>query len=1587
MVRAEFVSLGVPEHEDVHGNDYVLPAMLVISVMLLLSRALQISLASCRYDRGEIPDTDNISRGVPFFLGALGNVLMKIASAGAHGLLAINWVLAGAEPGAPLVASFVLVAINTHMLYSVALVVHLRALLAAVAIQHHKRVHFQGITDLWGAPSGLTCLVLNGLSTALLLAALGMSSTRPERILTWLATAGGFLAWANSNFKSVGLMDSVTWKEIESDFDSKCVLPVAEFMRSLGVAVEKSGDSPDAPGRPLWLRMVSFHFNEDDELLLRHRPAVLRCAFPTSPRFRAAHATALMMLGLLSSAVPGLLVGFCWSRLPKLRDVELVGGTVFPELTSKRQDYYIEVEDSGSNGISMTFMMELGEASKYRFCCEGADCSDLQADDKSGQLRLKSMIAPHQFGTCYLDLRGLRSNRYNFTVLSLRHLSPRLNAEVDTGFQPFQPIVHSYHCDLVKPDKLTELILTSAVDLDPTRMHAEMEVSSSDGMATLSSEGEDPARSVSLHANLANLTGALNLSLLIRLRPADHELRPPKPELQSYQISASVVTVAERSRQLVGVIAELRAQIEANQETSSTVELAENLKKLDQAIRARDALLRRAYLNEKADASFVNSSQRLTFLAIGVTGTGKSELCKWLTGTKGCVSSDSMESNTSDVHAVQAHAFDDKLLQPKIEWIDTPGRGDTRGAEHDTRLWNQTMTQLLARGQSGSKIDCIVWVVNAAWQRATEVRNRMLKELRKSFGVDLYKNLVIMLNFLPHSANKTAYEEVKSRQKEKFVDWIMKREDEMFNWPGYLRKAVEEEVQSIRVYGADINPKYLKDKPSHVPVSAPYLSDFPPFSHPVGSEDLMKLIRDTWERKKSPTSGLLLDNPHPRIGPGLVENASLSLSCGWQKPQEGVRPSLRHQLIQQNLLQVEVHGSAFSAEDRALILPADGQECGQPDADDWDETLEQVVPSVPDTPENTSAKLQMEWSGETQQKLCFCEAPQCNESWRFGQEQVFPEKDCQPIRKHFEEETRLKVDTPGFENVDLCHLDSMDPPWFLATVGERMFGIPSSETCKGHVLEFRSSKGHQLVPKRHEIPLSKQKDRWRGPGSVVGRYIYAIDMEGQRVLVVDVNEDSLSMNWFKTFKDDAPEAGSYYGIAATETSVYLVPGSAEHVRIYDLESKGFRDRALPQDWEKHSSWHRDEEDCIQPKGSYFQREIYEMVLERCGTAEEVQGACDHFYRDQVHRSLANMMFLCGSKCLYDFDHPSHVAYVWDEDGKCWDYLKGTKPLTKFGHHRRTSIQGECNSAEVIQQMVKRKEKFCKDEEVPNLTRKKPKQKQEKLPDAFGLTKSFTKVEDDALDVQKEPKFAAPCMADSKLFAPPWEMFAYLVMDEKETLHLVETKRFFNSFWGWSQFVESNGRIYGAPYFARGVLVIPVADFHQPEFLDISEVSTQRAPFTGVALGADASLFFTPGLGGEPLLLSKKTKLELWALPLPEPPEEKQKKYKFSNKGGTKSSNRPQMQRNTRPQMQRNTRPQMQRNTRRPPFLRNAKKVGKKTTQSAPMLPAAHELEPDRDIRIEKIQRNIVALGEKLYLSPGKMGYMLSIDTSVGIKTE
>lgn len=346
MVRSEVFLHNDPPMQELPTSQ-ILPVMLVASLSLVLLRAavLTYHLWLERDDTGE-PSGKNTPRGVPFFVAALANILIRLGSATGHGLLAINWVLAGAEPGMQLVACFVLVAINTHMLSSVALVVHLRSLLAAVAIYHQSRVKFEGISHLWGAPAGIACLALNGLSTAILLAHL---YERPERIVTWLATAAGFLLWANSSFRSVGLMDGQTWKEIsESELDDSAI-SVSDFLRNLGIRLDDEADR--ATAAPLWLQILRFNFKHDDELLLRHRQALLRRAYPQSPRLRIAHGATVLLLALLSSAVPALLVAHCLSRVPLLRDVELVGGVYFPSLSSSRQDYYIAIEDSGSNGI------------------------------------------------------------------------------------------------------------------------------------------------------------------------------------------------------------------------------------------------------------------------------------------------------------------------------------------------------------------------------------------------------------------------------------------------------------------------------------------------------------------------------------------------------------------------------------------------------------------------------------------------------------------------------------------------------------------------------------------------------------------------------------------------------------------------------------------------------------------------------------------------------------------------------------------------------------------------------------------------------------------------------------------------------------------------------------------------------------------------------------------------------------------------------------------------------------------------------------------------------------------------------------
>ena len=141
------------------------------------------------------------------------------------------------------------------------------------------------------------------------------------------------------------------------------------------------------------------------------------------------------------------------------------------------------------------------------------------------------------------------------------------------------------------------------------------------------------------------------------------------------------------------------------------------------------------------------------------------------------------------------------------------------------------------------RLDRIVWVLNAAWQRGAAMRVMMLKELRRSFGYHLYEHLDLVFNFLPHVANKSEYrEKVLLPQRDKFRSWIMEQEDSLFDWSPELRKEVSAQVNKTGFFGVSINPAYLEDRPSGLRLSAPYLQQFPPFSHPAGVDELLKML-------------------------------------------------------------------------------------------------------------------------------------------------------------------------------------------------------------------------------------------------------------------------------------------------------------------------------------------------------------------------------------------------------------------------------------------------------------------------------------------------------------------------------------------------------------------------------------------------------------------------------------------------------------------------------------------------------------------------------------------------------------------------
>ena len=921
--------------------------------------------------------------GPLFFLGAVANIVLKLATTATHGLLAINWLLAGEEAGLSLVASLTVVFIHTYLLVEIALIAHLRAVVIKVARVESVRVKFQHITGLPGTPMGKVYLAIHGAAMLVLVVQL---RSQKARLMPWLGTAAGVLMWANATLKSVGATE---WDELKWTVDSSPVVSATEFLESLTSNTEEQVQGPENDAADAAASVGGdghrLHvFTMEDEALRRKRQALMCHVFPGSIWCRRLHAWLVSFFALQCALLPMALVVYCATRVPRLQAIEVSGGSLHPNFRPKKGNQYYILPQEGWEHLVMRFELGQGQASTFGFHCKTQNWQ-LEEQELSEQLRLKVEVPLIKFGTCALWLQGLRANVYTFTLLSLEDLHAHTVPEAHVmPFQAFSVGKRQYKAQMLQTDASDfQLALTVVAPYDSEfiSMKYEGSLCHSEGSCVSANVSSDPTDSREILAKINTSEAHAELVLTMQL--------VPKSKLTdvtcNYTVQVDVLDVKGELQRLVQQISVLQAQKETSQDLESALEanrdaVVQNLTgQLELAIKKRNELLERAYHMQPVNGALPGT---LNILAVGLTGTGKSELCLWMTRSSNCSSSDSMESHTSEVVLATSNPFGDAKMKPMIEWIDTPGRGDTRGSDRDKELWNETMELILKR-DSGQKIDRIVWVINAASQRGTAARELMFRELRRSFGVHLFQHLSIVLNYLPHSPNKSAYQGAMARQRHKFTQWFLKLEDEMFHWPEELREGIEQELNNVQMYGVSINPAYLKEVPRNLPLSAPYLEWFQPFSHPAGLSELLKLYEDVRaeHKKKAP---LTLRNRYPRIGFGVMESAesSRSVTCRWVPPHEETISDFQWELV------VHLRGRNFLNQDRAVLIPP-AAECGDPEATGWGEWRSKVVAAVPGN--RSSSEALYRWllpePLKKEIRLCFCETPACNQSWRFGQKQ------------------------------------------------------------------------------------------------------------------------------------------------------------------------------------------------------------------------------------------------------------------------------------------------------------------------------------------------------------------------------------------------------------------------------------------------------------------------------------------------------------------------------------------------------------------------------------------------------------------------
>ena len=129
---------------------------------------------------------------------------------------------------------------------------------------------------------------------------------------------------------------------------------------------------------------------------------------------------------------------------------------------------------------------------------------------------------------------------------------------------------------------------------------------------------------------------------------------------------------------------------------------------------------------------------KLSIIALGETGSGKSLFCKLFSKNNNFFS---MRSVTSVTRDIIFKTFRNDIKRVEIELIDTPGYNDTDGDAQDINNLNMIKNFL---SQHDQRINCVIIVMNANVERIPNSIQKMIKNICTLFPLPDFWNHVII---------------------------------------------------------------------------------------------------------------------------------------------------------------------------------------------------------------------------------------------------------------------------------------------------------------------------------------------------------------------------------------------------------------------------------------------------------------------------------------------------------------------------------------------------------------------------------------------------------------------------------------------------------------------------------------------------------------------------------------------------------------------------------------------------------------------------------------------------------------------------